>query len=129
MAKNLAYTDEVDEAWAKQALTLFTFAGSPPGSPNPVVLDIDGHCPRCTHAMEDTVWLVVISGLTAMSRSDKLSALRSLDELGALTDKTLPAEFTVPCRCTEPHPDVLKRPGLTGCGARWVMRCEGLGNG
>lgn len=123
MTKPMEYTEDVDEGWAHTAMTSIK-VHPVPDADRPLALDLDGSCPRCSDAMADTVWLVVISGLTPMSRQDKLSAVSSLRDIGALPDALLPAEFTVECLCTVPHRDPFGRKGLTGCGARWVMRFD-----
>jgi hypothetical protein len=123
MAKPLNYTDEIDESWAKKAVETIHVSAEPDPT-DPVVLDLEGNCPRCTDHMEDEHWLITFSGVTGMSRDDAVRAIEALRDAGAIRESLLPAEFSVQCSCRQPHPDPLGRSGLKGCGAIWRMRFE-----
>jgi len=123
MEKKLKYTDEVDESWADKAIDTVNVSASPDAE-RPVVLDLEGHCPRCKHAIADSHWLLTFSGVSGMDRADTIRTFESLRDAGAIRSPLLPAEFTVRCNCREAHPDLLRRTGLSGCGAVWRMRFE-----
>jgi hypothetical protein len=117
------YTDEVDEAWADKAIDTMDVSATP-DTGHPVVLDLEGECPRCGHHMVDAHWLVAFSGVSGLSREDAVRAVEAMRDAGAIRAPLLPAEFTVQCKCGQAHPDPLGRTGLKGCGAAWRMRFE-----
>jgi hypothetical protein len=123
MKKPLNYTNQIDESWADVAIDTFRVSAQP-DELNAVVLDLEGSCPRCGHAMADEHWLITFSGVSSMDREDAVRAVEALRQSGALKDPPLPAEFSVQCKCLHPHPDPLRRSGLKGCGAVWKMRFE-----
>jgi hypothetical protein len=123
MAKPLKYTDEVDESWADKAIDTIRVSVEPDPH-HPVVLDLEGKCPRCAHAMADEHWLITFSGVSGMDRDDAVRAVEALRTASVIREPLLPAEFTIQCKCKEAHPDSLHRTGLTGCGAAWRMRIE-----
>jgi hypothetical protein len=123
MAKMLKYTDEVDESWAEKAIDTIDVSVSPDPA-HPVVLDLEGKCPRCDHPMADEHWLITFSGVSSVGRDDAIRAIEALRSASAIKEPLLPAEFTIQCKCREAHPDSLHRSGLRGCGAAWRMRIE-----
>lgn len=123
MAKVLKYTDEVDESWADKAIDTMTVTVSPDPA-HPVVLDLQGKCPRCAHHMVDEHWLITFRGVSGMGRDDAIRAVEALRTASAIKEPLLPAEFAIQCKCREEHPDSLHRSGLKGCGAVWRMRIE-----
>jgi hypothetical protein len=123
MAKPIKYTDEVNEAWATGAMNTIRVSAAPDPL-HPVVLDLEGNCPRCAHHMADEHWLMTFSGVSGMNRIDAVRAFETLRNADVIKDPLLPAEFTVQCKCGEHHPDSLRRSGLKGCGAAWRMRFE-----
>ncbi len=125
MAKPLRYTDEMNTAWSTTAVDTFEVTAAPDYQ-HPVVLDLNGRCPRCDDPMEHTHWLIAFSGVSAMTRGDALHAVEALRATGVLEESLLPAEFSVQCCCETPHPDPLGRKGLLGCGAIWKMRFEAV---
>jgi hypothetical protein len=123
MAKPLNYTDEIDESWAITAVETIRVSAEP--DPRyPIVLDLEGDCPRCTDDMQDEHWLITFSGVSSMSRDDAVRAIEALRDAGAIGEPLLPAEFSVQCSCHQTHPDPLRRSRLKGCGAVWRMRFE-----
>lgn len=125
MTNPLEYTDEVNPSWSETAVNTFTVAAVPDAE-NPVVLDLDGRCPRCNDSMTHTHWLIAFSGVSGMERSDALRAVEALRASGVLHEPLLPTEFSVQCSCGATHPDPLGREGLHGCGAMWKMRFEAV---
>ena len=125
MAKPLKYTDEIDESWAEKAIETIGVSASPDPE-SPVVLDLDGTCPRCAHPMTDEHWLITFSGVSGMDRNDAIRAVDALRTAAVIKEPLLPAEFSIQCKCREAHPDALHRTGLTGCGAVWRMRIEAM---
>jgi hypothetical protein len=123
MAKALKYTDEVDESWADKAIDTIAVSVTPDPA-HPIVLDLDGECPRCAHPMVDEHWLITFSGVSSVGREDAIRAIEALRSASAIKEPLLPAEFTIQCKCREAHPDSLHRSGLKGCGAVWRMRIE-----
>jgi hypothetical protein len=123
MAKTLKYTDEFDESWADKAIDTISVSVSPDPA-HPVVLDLEGKCPRCAHPMVDEHWLITFGGVSGMGRDDTIRAVEALRDAAAIKEPLLPAEFTIQCKCQEAHPDSLHRSGLQGCGAAWRMRIE-----
>ncbi|MFE9750074.1 hypothetical protein ACFYOT_34620 [Saccharothrix saharensis] len=123
MAKPVKYTDDVDESWADTAVERFAVTATP-SVDNPLVLEIEGECPRCGDAMAHTHWLVTIRGVSVVRPDDAIRAGEALRDAGIGPDALLPAEFSVQCRCDRKHPDPLGRTRLRGCGARWRMRFE-----
>jgi hypothetical protein len=123
MKKPLKYTDDVDETWAHKAVNTIS-ASAVPDTLRPVVLDLEGDCPRCDHHMADEHWLIAFSGVSSMDRDDAIRAVEAMRNAGAIREPLLPSEFTVQCNCRQAHPDSLGRSGLKGCGAVWRMRFE-----
>jgi hypothetical protein len=123
MKKPLKYTDDVDESWADTALTTIRVSASP-NAERPIILNLQGACPRCAHDMSDEHWLITFTGVSSMQREDAIRAIDHLRQSGAVRQPLLPAEFTVQCTCGHQHPDPLGRSGLKGCGAVWRMRVE-----
>ena len=123
MTKPLKYTTQIDESWADTAIDTIRVSVSP-DLERPVVLNLEGHCPRCTHEIADEHWLITFTGVSSMAREDALRTIEMLRKSGALKEPVLPAEFSVKCNCAHDHPDPLRRTGLTGCGAVWRMRFE-----
>jgi hypothetical protein len=123
MAKLLKYTDEVDPSWADSAIDTIGVSVAPDPL-HPVVLDLEGDCPRCAHHTADEHWLITFSGVSGMDRNDAIHAVEALRNASVIREPLLPAEFTVQCKCGAPHPDPLHRSGLRGCGAVWRMRFE-----
>jgi hypothetical protein len=125
MAEPLEYTDEVNPSWSETAVNTFEVAAVPDDE-DPVVLDLDGRCPRCNDAMTHTHWLIAFTGVSAMDRDEALHAVEALRASGVLDKPLLPTEFSVQCSCQARHPDPLGREGLHGCGALWKMRFEAV---
>ncbi|SFW71011.1 hypothetical protein [Amycolatopsis australiensis] len=125
MAKPLNYTDDVDPSWAGRAMETLDVTPAP-SADDPVVLELSGRCPRCDEKMEDSLWLITILGVSGLNREDAFNAADALREAGILAQPLLPAEFTVSCKCSTPHPDPLGRTDLKGCGATWKMRFEAV---
>jgi len=123
MKKSISYTYEIDETWSDKAVDTVS-ASAVPDALRPVVLDLEGDCPRCGHHMADEHWLITFSGVASLDRDDAIRAVDSLRDAGAVQEPVLPAEFTVQCNCGQAHPDPLGRSGLKGCGAVWRMRFE-----
>jgi hypothetical protein len=125
MAKPLKYTDEIDVSWSVKAIETIGVSASPDPE-RPIVLELEGKCPRCEHPMTDEHWLITISGVSGMNRDDTFLAVEALRSADVIKKPLLPAEFTIQCKCKEAHPDALHRTGLTGCGAVWRMRVEAM---
>lgn len=122
MTKPLKYTDKVDAAWSANAVHTFQVTSIPDS--DPIVLDLDGRCPRCQDAMQDRHWLIAFSGVSSMTLDSAVQAREALRKTGVMDGPLLPAEFSVQCCCKIKHPDPLGRTGLSGCGAIWRMRFE-----
>jgi hypothetical protein len=126
LSKPTNYTDEVLVDWARIAIDAFRVKGLPEAG-DPVVLELNGNCPRCGDPMLHNESLVSFKGVAA-TRPDALHAtVKALRDAGAMTGSLLPAEFSVGCCCKVKHPDPLGRTGLVGCGAKWKMRFESVG--
>ena len=123
MTQQLGYTDGSDPQWGRDALETILVDAAPDVA-SPVVLDLHGACPRCRHDMTDEHWLLTIGGVAGTDRAETLDTVQELRRAGMSVSPTLPATFTVQCRCTEQHPDPHGRPALRGCGAAWPMRFE-----
>jgi hypothetical protein len=124
-SKPLKYTDEVNPAWSTAAVE--TFHVTPrPDSEDPVVLDLDGHCPRCRDHMQHTEFLIAFRGVSSTSPNALRATVKTLRDAGLVNESLLPAEFSVRCCCQVEHADPLGRSGLTGCGATWKMRIESV---
>ena len=123
MKKTLKYTDRIEESWADRAIDTIRVSASP-NAERPIVLNLDGHCPRCAHQIADELWLVTFTGVSSMAREDAVRTIETLRQSGAFSEPLLPAEFSVQCNCDHTHPDPLGRTGLKGCGAVWRMRFE-----
>lgn len=126
MAKPVQYTDDVDESWADTAVGRFAVTVTP-STDTPLVIELAGKCPRCGDEMAHTHWLITIRGVSVVRPDDAVRAGEALRDAGIGPDALLPAEFSVRCRCDRKHPDPLGRTRLHGCGARWRMRFEAVG--
>src|SRR5262245_987778 len=104
MKKPLKFTDEVDESWADKAINTIRVSASPDAE-RPIVLNLDGACPRCAHEMSDEHWLITFTGVSGMPREDAIRAIDALRQTGNLREPLLPAEFSVQCSCSHSHPD------------------------
>ncbi len=125
MTRPLKYTDDRDPAWSAAAVDGFTVTGLPDHG-DPVMLALDGRCPRCADRMRHIHNLVTFAGMAAASPEAVHAAVQALRAGGALSEPLLPAEFSVQCSCDVPHPDPLGRTGLKGCGATWKMRIDAV---
>jgi hypothetical protein len=123
MAKELSYTENHDPEWSVLAIDLFDVTPLP-NAHRPVAVDLDGRCPRCREPMQDTVFLIAYSGVSSMTRDEKLHAIEALQDMGVIDESPLPTEVSVQCVCDTTHPDPLGRKDLHGCGAIWRMRFE-----
>lgn len=126
MAEPIEYTDASNEQWSLDAVTLFN-VDVVPDIQTPLLLDLNGKCPRCKDDMSAEHWLVSFSGVTDLSRDEAVQALRALYDQGIIKDPPLPAEFALKCVCQMKHPDPFGRSSLIGCGAFWNMRFEKMG--
>ena len=120
----LKYTDLVDPEWSTAALSTFKVSALPIAS-DPVVIELDGECPRCGHNMQHTEPLVAFRGVAPTSPEALYETVKQLRVSGLIKDKpTLPVEFSVRCECAAKHPDPLGRTSVHGCGAIWKVRIE-----
>jgi len=126
LAKPVKYTDQVDSGWSTSAVDTFRVTARP-DSDDPVLLELDGRCPRCQDPMQHTESLIAFKGVSTTSDGSLRATVKSLRDSGLLNEALLPAEFSVQCCCKVKHPDPLGRSGLTGCGASWRMRIETVG--
>ena len=125
MTKALRYTNDVNPIWTKDAVGKFRAVGLP-DSNDPVVLELDGCCPRCEDPMQHSESQIVFRGISTTSPNSLRAAVKAHREAGGKIQPLLPAEFSMQCSCTVKHPDPVGRSGLIGCGAIWKMRFEAL---
>ena len=128
LRKAIKYTDEVDPTWSIASVEMFQVTPRP-DSEEPVVLELDGHCPRCRDHMQHTEFLIAFKGVSLTSWPVSRDTVKSLRAAGVVNEPLLPTEFSVRCSCQVNHPDPLGRSGLTGCGAIWKMRIESVDEG
>ncbi|MDA9491396.1 MULTISPECIES: hypothetical protein [unclassified Bradyrhizobium] len=126
MKKPVKYIDEPDPAWSVAAVEKFEVTPHPDAH-DPMMLQLDGHCPRCEDHMQHTEFLIAFKGVAPTSPDTLRAAVEALRDKGLIGESLLPAEFSVRCNCKVKHPDPLGRAALTGCGATWKMRIESFG--
>ncbi|KJC45376.1 hypothetical protein UB31_00290 [Bradyrhizobium sp. LTSP849] len=125
MKKPLKYIDQPDPTWS--ALAVESFNVTPrPDAHDPMVLELDGNCPRCKDHMQHSEFLIAFKGVAPTSPETLRATVKTLRDAGMINGPLLPVEFSVRCRCQVVHPDGLGRSGLTGCGATWKMRIESV---
>jgi hypothetical protein len=123
LTKQLKYTDQIDPAWSETAVDRFQVTPRP-DAVDPVMLELNGSCPRCGHPMQHTEQLIAFRGVTTTSVDALRAAVKTLRDTGVMTESLLPVEFSIRCGCPVKHPDPLGRSGVSGCGAIWKMRIE-----